>query len=171
MDVPSANCVIRFDPMHHAVSLVQGRGRARQENSAFVVLQERKDRPTHKLASAEKQQIELIRNFKPAPCKKLDSKDIQAQESRERIAVRLLAGKFDRVTCSQILNSFCQKTKVALDKKVVQVDSKFTVRMKYASVLRSISVETSDNSKKGAMSAAALEILVQLQKELDGHYS
>lgn len=46
MDVPEANCVIRFDPMINSVSLVQGRGRARQAQSSFVVLAERGD-PAH----------------------------------------------------------------------------------------------------------------------------
>jgi superfamily II DNA or RNA helicase len=34
MDVPAANCVLRFDPMLNAVSLVQGRGRARHATVA-----------------------------------------------------------------------------------------------------------------------------------------
>lgn len=61
MDVPAANCVIRFDPMINSVSLVQGRGRARQANSSFVVLSEREDRPTSTLAAVEAQQLETLR--------------------------------------------------------------------------------------------------------------
>ncbi|KNC77489.1 hypothetical protein SARC_10052 [Sphaeroforma arctica JP610] len=40
MDVPAANCVIRFDAVQTPVSLVQSRGRARQKDSNFVVLAE-----------------------------------------------------------------------------------------------------------------------------------
>jgi endoribonuclease Dicer len=39
MDVPAANCVIRFDAVQTPVSLVQSRGRARHESSSFIVLQ------------------------------------------------------------------------------------------------------------------------------------
>ena len=61
MDVPAANCVIRFDPMINAVSFVQGRGRARQADSSFVVLSERQDRPTSTLAAVEAQQLQKLR--------------------------------------------------------------------------------------------------------------
>ena len=33
MDIPAANCVIRFDPVLNTVSFNQGRGRARQQGS------------------------------------------------------------------------------------------------------------------------------------------
>jgi len=65
MDVPAANCVLRFDPMLNSVSLVQGRGRARHANSSFIVLSERPDRPTNRLVEAEHQQLEIVRNFQP----------------------------------------------------------------------------------------------------------
>jgi len=52
MDVPAANCVIRFDEVLNAVSHVQGRGRARQSDSSFVVLRERPDRPVAELEDA-----------------------------------------------------------------------------------------------------------------------
>ena len=38
MDVPAANCVVRFDEVQTPVSLVQSRGRARQAHSSFVLL-------------------------------------------------------------------------------------------------------------------------------------
>jgi ERCC4-related helicase len=41
MDVPAANCVIRFDEVQTPVSLVQSRGRARQANSSFVLMKVR----------------------------------------------------------------------------------------------------------------------------------
>lgn len=60
IDIAAANCVIRFNSMNHVVSLVQGRGRARQEHSSFVVLEERKDRSMLKLSEAEKLQRDLL---------------------------------------------------------------------------------------------------------------
>jgi ERCC4-related helicase len=41
MDVPAANCVVRFDEAQTAVSLVQSRGRARQVDSSFIVMKVR----------------------------------------------------------------------------------------------------------------------------------
>ena len=55
LNIPAANCVIYFDPTNHAVSYVQGQGRARQANSSFVMLDQREDRPAEMLA---KQKIE-----------------------------------------------------------------------------------------------------------------
>ena len=48
---------MRFDPVLNAVSHVQGRGRARQSASSFVVLAERADRPVELLQSVEAQQV------------------------------------------------------------------------------------------------------------------
>ena len=41
MDVPAANCVVRFDEVQTPVSLVQSRGRARQQDSSFIALKVR----------------------------------------------------------------------------------------------------------------------------------
>ena len=41
MDIPASNVVVRFDPVQTPVSLVQSKGRARQQNSAFVVMRVR----------------------------------------------------------------------------------------------------------------------------------
>eukprot|EP00727_Mastigamoeba_balamuthi_P012343 m51a1_g7731 putative probable atp-dependent rna helicase dhx58 (539) ;mRNA; r:162088-164044 len=93
MDVPAANCVVRFDPMVNAVSLVQGRGRARQADSSFVVLSERADRDTSKLASIERHIEEFARSFVPAPPSDADIRRAEeAQRSRERGAVATLRG-------------------------------------------------------------------------------
>ncbi|CAM9616267.1 unnamed protein product [Ectocarpus fasciculatus] len=65
IDIPAANCVVRYDPMDHAVSMVQGRGRARGENSSFVVLGERPDRTTADLEAVEQRQLWQLRNIEP----------------------------------------------------------------------------------------------------------
>jgi superfamily II DNA/RNA helicase len=65
LDVPAANCVIYFDPIDHAVSYVQGRGRARQENSSFVMLNQRRDRPATLLAQQECEQHSIASSFVP----------------------------------------------------------------------------------------------------------
>ena len=43
----------------------QGRGRARQADSSFVVLSEREDRPTTLLAEVEQLQSTIERDFQP----------------------------------------------------------------------------------------------------------
>ncbi len=53
MDIPEANCVIRFDAITTPVSLVQSRSRARQADSAFVVLAEVKGRSVETLETPE----------------------------------------------------------------------------------------------------------------------
>ncbi|MEW5304838.1 MAG: hypothetical protein WDW36_007421 [Sanguina aurantia] len=56
VDIPGANCVVRFDAMQTAVSMVQGRGRARQEDSSFLVLREQERKEVGRLREAEEQQ-------------------------------------------------------------------------------------------------------------------
>ncbi|CAM9140821.1 unnamed protein product, partial [Hapterophycus canaliculatus] len=91
MDIPAANCVIRYDAMEHAVSMVQGRGRARKEDSSFVVLRERPDRTTADLEAVERQQQRLVKNFEPpTDSGVLEAAMMAAQRSRERGARRVL---------------------------------------------------------------------------------
>eukprot|EP00611_Tribonema_gayanum_P028550 TRINITY_DN7368_c0_g1_i1.p2 TRINITY_DN7368_c0_g1~~TRINITY_DN7368_c0_g1_i1.p2 ORF type:complete len:351 (+),score=152.61 TRINITY_DN7368_c0_g1_i1:41-1054(+) len=60
LDLPCANCVIRFDPMHTPVSYVQGRGRAREAGSDFAVLMEMRARPVSQLKEAEAMQTKVF---------------------------------------------------------------------------------------------------------------
>eukprot|EP00178_Gracilaria_changii_P005251 TRINITY_DN185_c0_g1_i2.p1 TRINITY_DN185_c0_g1~~TRINITY_DN185_c0_g1_i2.p1 ORF type:complete len:575 (+),score=94.75 TRINITY_DN185_c0_g1_i2:4379-6103(+) len=62
MDIPAANCVIRFDEVHSTVSFVQGRGRAREQNSCLVVLKQRDDRSSATFMEVEREQLELLRD-------------------------------------------------------------------------------------------------------------
>jgi ERCC4-related helicase len=65
LDVPQANYVLRFDPVITPVSLVQGGGRAREENSDHVILSERQDRPIQTLMQANDDMHRLAKEFKP----------------------------------------------------------------------------------------------------------
>ena len=60
MDIPAANCVIRFDDVTTPVSLVQSRGRARQADSSFIILKESAKRPFSSLQSSEEDQYKAI---------------------------------------------------------------------------------------------------------------
>ena len=66
-DVPAANCVIRFDAVQNPVSMVQSRGRARQEGSSFVIMSETKKRPFADFEKSEEHQRNLIVSVL-APC-------------------------------------------------------------------------------------------------------
>lgn len=124
MDVPEANCVIRFDPMINSVSFVQGRGRARQAQSSFVVLSEREDRPTSTLAAIESQQLQIVRDFQPLPVLEDSSREKEARRSRERNAREVLieAANSSPLEALAALNLFCKKTKVELQEDVMQTD-------------------------------------------------
>jgi superfamily II DNA/RNA helicase len=90
MDIPSANCVIRFDAIQTPVSLVQSRGRARQQDSSFVVMAEIEGRSCSTLLKSEESQISAISklsssdNLSSELSKEMLNKKIQAQSSRIR---------------------------------------------------------------------------------------
>lgn len=63
MDIAAANCVVRFDSVLHTVSLVQSRGRAREAESAFVVLQDNPRKTTDHLVQAERLQGDVIKSL------------------------------------------------------------------------------------------------------------
>ena len=65
IDITAANVVVYLDPIHTAVSYVQGRGRARQENSSFTLLSERADRPATVLAQQEREQHAIASSYVP----------------------------------------------------------------------------------------------------------
>jgi ERCC4-related helicase len=65
LDVGAANCVIRYDPVMNAVSYLQGKGRARHEDSQLLILAERSDRPTSHFEDAIQLQHQVIGDFVP----------------------------------------------------------------------------------------------------------
>jgi hypothetical protein len=117
MDVPAANCIIRFDPIHTPVSMIQGRGRARQEMSSFVVMEERRDRTVERLARAEHAQMSLLHTqsediVQAAMSEAAIRKKEQAQASRDRSALSFVqtASLEGRIPPVQIVKTFCAKT-------------------------------------------------------------
>lgn len=168
MDVPAANCVIRFDVMQHAVSLVQGRGRARQENSSFVVLRERNDRPTSVLANVEKQQIELIQNFKLEDNKIAPKNKYKVQLGREANALNVLYGELNLETAISKLNIFCQKTRITLQvSHIFGKNKKYETLLKYKSSLREIVVREIGRDKKISKRKAAVKMVMTLRQHLE----
>ena len=156
MDIPAANVVIRFDAMVNSVSLVQGRGRARQENSSFIVLTERADRPTSKLEQVEAQQQDIVRNYQPKPngVNYLEREKV-AQKSRERGALGKLTTDDPSLAS---LNLFCKKTKVILTETLTKTASgDWMCTLVYESVLRTVESDGCQAAGKKAAKRKAAE--------------
>lgn len=168
MDVPASNCVIRFDPVHHAVSLVQGRGRARQDGSSHVVLNERPDRPSHVLEREAQQQLRFVRDFKPDTRRDAaaDAALLAAQRSRERGA----RGVLEKVQppafgALSAVNTFAKKTKVQLEESLHKVASGlWRCTLTYESCLRKLHAFGEAPGKKIAKKLAAGQLVTDLLK-------
>ena len=176
MDVPAANCVIRFDVVQHAVSHVQGRGRARQEDSSLVVLAERADRPTAVLQAAEQEQARLLRTIQPRSSSQgPDAAAIAAQVSREKNALSHLIVAQQQVNARgalSILNTFCAKTKVVVSESYFESERRYEIV--YESCLRRVVGSSANNNSKSknvakidAKREAALDLLQKLKEELE----
>lgn len=167
MDIPKANCVIRYDAMVHAVSMVQGRGRAREESSSFVVLDERSDRTTADLEAVERQQQHLVTNFKPpAAGSAADVAALTAQRSRERGARVVLLAEVaaDGGGAVSAINLFSKKTKVDLEETWSKgVDGLWVCTLSYESPLRELHAAGTAPGKKSAKKLAAAKLLSDLR--------
>ena len=171
MDVPAANCVIRFDSMQHSVSLAQGRGRARQANSQHVALSERSDRTVAQLETAEAVQREacaaFVHNVSPEAKAKALEMERTAQTSRERNAIEKLEhriatgcnGIVDDRNAMGLLNQICKATKVDL----VEVPGKDQFMFKYDSILRQLEGRGQGSKKKTAKRKAAVDLLEHIR--------
>lgn len=168
MDVPEANCVIYFDPMDHAVSYVQGRGRARQAQSSFIMLDQREDRPASLLAEQESEQHKVASSFKPENFKRYREEEVSSQKQRELSGAKhLLEPSVDTSVAN--LNTYCKKTKVVLDEKISNAASTnmWSCKLVYKSLTRNVSGAGTAVSKKVAKRVAAVELLRALKVSTD----
>ena len=171
MDVPAANCVLRFDPVLNPVSFVQGRGRARQEGSSFLVLSERPDRTAARLAEAEQLQLRLVRDFEPtkSAADGGGAAAAAAQRSREQGALAFLAAHGDggagaagpAGAAVAALQLWCRKTKVVLRETLLPCGdgAGWACTMGYRSALRSLESAGAGPSKKAARDQAAARLV------------
>lgn len=114
MDIPAANCVIRFDAVTTPVSLVQSRGRARQSESSFLVMAEMSGRTVNSLQSAEKAQQQAIAAINGAgrDSTEVSKKRKFAQLSRVKNARSFLTGfksGHSNLSALAVLNTYSQK--------------------------------------------------------------
>jgi hypothetical protein len=161
LDIPEANCVIRFDSMQTAVSYVQSRGRARKENSSFIVLSERVDRPAALLAEQEMEQHTIASAFKPTKANPVQDK--AAQSSRERNAAPVLMQDSTVATALKILNLYCSKTKVLLEEEASGSGSLMRCVLRYESFLREVEVSAVADNRKLAKQRAAIQMIDELR--------
>lgn len=175
MDIPAANVVIRFDPMVHSVSMVQGRGRARQANSHFVVMSERPDRTVRQLEEIEQLQNNLVRSFDDAKLaadhdsissSSVNQKLVAAQVSRERSArdVLLKSQTASAVEALSLLHQYGTKTKASVEDTFSKDKGAAMWRcsLSYSSVLRSVQVSAAAIDKKQAKQLASAALLRDL---------
>jgi ERCC4-related helicase len=165
MDVPEANCVIRYDTMQTPVSYVQGRGRARQENSDFIVMKQFPGRSIHSLGAAEVHQHTLVRDFEPnheADNLELQSKQILVERKARETLMRV--GTVEQAM--ETLHTYKQKTKAS----VVPNECKNTLgqwqcTLTYISALRVVTGEgVHDQSPTKAKRAASYSLLAALRQ-------
>lgn len=169
LDIPEANCVIYFDPMDHAVSYVQGRGRARHADSSFVMLDQRYDRPGSLLAQQEAEQHNVASNYVPRHSASDQEADLVAQKNRERSGSKhLLDPSVDTSVAN--LNIYCKKTKVVLQENTSKTKgsaNSWRCILTYQSVTRTVTGSKIESSKKMAKRVAALELLRAIKASID----
>ena len=147
--------------MNHAVSYVQGRGRARQANSSFVMLDEREDRPAIMLAQQEVEQHKIASSFSPSTSLN-QNEDLSAQRNRERNAEAFLENVTEKTALAK-LNTFCMKTKIPFKEEWERCRTKTQCKLSYKSILRTISVVATGDSKKVAKRKSAEKLLRALK--------
>jgi ERCC4-related helicase len=170
MDVPQANCVIRYDPIQTPVSLVQGRGRARQANSDFIVMRERADRRVASLGAAEVHQQQVVHDFEPNH--EADNERLRGvQRAREHGAYDTLMQPFTADTALEVLNIYVSKTKASVDDYPCKNrQGHWVCMLVYTSVLRTVSGQGVDEkSPKMAKRSAAYALLQALRHSVSAN--
>ena len=173
MDIPAANCVIRFDAIQTPVSLVQSRGRARQSNSSFIVMQEQEGRGVASLQEAEGVQAGIISRISSigitsSAIDSVHEKKMAAQKSRRRNAAKIISGFLGGNDRSlMILNLYAQKTAAELDKKVSMLGVGFLAQVSIHEYgMNRLSAEGKGKSKKTAIQNAARLLIGIIKNDL-----
>ena len=145
------------------MAYVQARGRARQENSSFIALSQRADRPATLLAAQELEQHAIASSFDPRKRKIDASQEMASQTSRERSAASLLLGDATPTTALATVNLYCKKTKTTLQEGLEAVSGGWQCNLRYESVLRTVEVQSTAPTKKQAKARASCDILIALR--------
>ncbi|KAJ3110927.1 Interferon-induced helicase C domain-containing protein 1 [Physocladia obscura] len=166
IDIPAANCVIRFDHIQTPVSLVQSRGRARQYDSTFIVMQESSKRSVRVLESSEQEQVAAIHEIN-ANGFKLSTKQIRiqrmnAQEQRRRGARKILE-RYEQ-THTWALKAYAQKISGEVTESVSEKQLLYVATLKLSQFGEAaLHGSGQARSKKDAINEAALHIIEQVK--------
>jgi len=162
--------------------LCQRTGRARQQDSSIVVLDERLDRPLALLESARNLQDKIVQDYDPSQTPGLDeAAERKRQQSREQ-SPAAHAVLNDPAKCQsnplQALNEYVKKTKAALAQEFIpqrRTDGggdgdgntkHVCCNLTYRSILRTITVDgTPHANKKAAKRQCATLMLAVLARE------
>jgi len=174
MDISKSNCVIRFDPIQTGVSFVQGRGRARQENSSHIITSQRNDRPIEIFENVENIQAKLSSNYVPSKSKDITNtmmnEEIKAQKNRENNAYTFLKenkSKLTIITAIGILAGFVSKTKADLEEFI----GNGCYILIYSSCIRKIQIQIkslnlkTNKEKKIIKQQATMQLIMKLLEE------
>ena len=167
--MPSANLVISYNHMKDAVELCQRQGRARQKRAAFVIMEQRVDRPLSKLLRVQRHQESVIRNFVPGH-NNFQIEECRRREQRERetnILRRLLCDSRSKSDMA-ILNEFVQKANGHITEHILENGREFCANLIYTSqsipTLESRSLFSAN--KRTAKQNAARAMLGKLEEML-----
>jgi hypothetical protein len=163
LDVAEANVVISYNHMKDSVELCQREGRARQRDCAFVVMEQRGDRPVEKLRRVQYCQEEIIENFDPQANQHSQEQNLQAQLQREAAAAHLLHMPDQHANAFSVLQMYRQRTKAHVEESSQTENCWTTVNLKYSSIRVTLETVASASSKKEAKRMAAEAMLQQLQ--------
>jgi hypothetical protein len=147
--------------MKDSVELCQREGRARQVNCAFVVMEERPDRPISALRKVQRVQEGVIQTFEPSMVEGSRQEEFDRQLNREANARNVLDG----ANSMQTLNIYRQKTKGHLDEShsECKVHRTHTIKLQYYSVRFSVVAECTGPSKKLVKQAAAKMLVEKIK--------
>lgn len=165
LDIPAANCVVRFDPVLTPVSHTQGKGRARQSDSRLTVCAETGGRTTADLAKASERQAAVAARLEPlASPEEIREKRCKEQRNRDINARGVLLGTTATDQSAVVrLNTYCTKTKVRLGEISRRGKFECECALDYVSVTQSVKAKGAGATKKAAREAAAEAILSQLR--------
>mmetsp|Transcript_22513 Transcript_22513/g.55827 ORF Transcript_22513/g.55827 Transcript_22513/m.55827 type:complete len:185 (-) Transcript_22513:88-642(-) len=180
--------VIGYDHLKDSVELCQRFGRARQQDSAIVLLDERDDRPLGLLESVRQIQDDMAQDYVPsrsnlarntggtsatvpaysAPMPSNLAGDRTMQRAREHIVYSTVLKDAEMSTTPlRVLNIYVQKMKATLTEEFLLTGSAllFSCVLRYRCGDRLIEAEGSGRSKKDAKNACTLIVLADLVKQ------
>lgn len=196
MDIPTANCVIRFDSTQSSVpsprsyvavlknqavasrkqiAVSQGRGYFPPDNDVKVEVHEADEKPVLLLPVPDCKQPEHI-SVPLSITHSVMSENSEEKLKRTQTALEIngkasLEGNADPNNCMAKLRAFCERTKTPLESIFKQQNDECYVCLKYQSVLRSCTANGRGPTRTKATIDAALQLVVALRYQVLSEYA